>query len=198
MSDLSYFRDMNLSENAQVKDCVFGTLLLGIGTIKKIYNKGTRADVTLPYFDMNKQPVSVSGVELVRTGTSKVSVFIEPEVGDCVLLFATQQYVPELKNGGSPEEAPFAPAYGKANIKGILVQPNAEPKDSLNIHIDDKQNITIAIKGKTTITCKDEVAITAEKKSTITCKAETTVDASGQNVTLKSSKTTVNDHLEIT
>jgi hypothetical protein len=33
MSDLSYFRDMNLSENIQVKDCVFGTLLLGVGTI---------------------------------------------------------------------------------------------------------------------------------------------------------------------
>jgi hypothetical protein len=163
-------------------------------------------------------------------GTSKASIFVEPENGDCVFLFSGQHYVSELKFNAVPSEAPSSRPYSLANIKGFLVQPNEEPKDSVNIHVDSNQNITIDIKGKTTIackdttditlekastitckdtadvviekastiTCKDTTDVTLEKASTITCKDDVTVDASNKNVTLKSSKFTINDHVEVT
>lgn len=215
MDELGVIRQKNYTKNQQTRDVVLKTLIIGTGNITKVYAKGKRADVAMTYMDANGKPVIVRGVELLRMGTSKVGIFVEPNVGDCVILLTTQHYLDEYKVQQMPQlKLPNASLYSNANIKGFVLQPNAELTDGTFIHVDTQNNVTITNAGKTTIvckndveitaekkstvTCKDEVAVTAEKKSTITCKAETTIDASGQNVSLKSSKTTVNDHLEIT
>ena len=214
MDELGVIRQRNYTKNQQTRDVVLKTLIIGTGNILKVYAKGKRADVTLTYADANSKPVIIRGVELLRLGTSKVGVFVEPNIGDCVVLLTTQHYLDEYKVQQTPQmQLPNASLYSNANIKGFVLQPNAELTEGTFIHIDTQNNVSITNKGKvtiicqdeveitnekkSTITCKDDVSITNEKKSTITCKGETTIDASGQNVTLKSSKTTVNEHLEI-
>ena len=215
MDELGVIRQKNYTKNQQTRDVVLKTLIIGTGNITKVYAKGKRADVSLTYMDASSKPVIVRGVELLRMGTSKVGIFVEPNVGDCVILLTTQHYLDEYKVQQMPQmKLPNASLYSNANIKGFVLQPNAELTDGTFIHVDTQNNVTITNAGKTTIVCKDDITITAEKKSTITCKdavsitAEktstitckdnATIDASGKEVVLKSSKTTINEHVEIT
>ena len=215
MDELGVIRQKNYTKNQQTRDVVLKTLIIGTGNITKVYAKGKRADVALTYMNANGRPVIIRGVELLRMGTSKVGIFVEPNVGDCVILLTTQHYLDEYKVQQLPQmKLPNASLYSNANIKGFVLQPNAELTDGTFIHVDTQNNVTITNSGKTTIvckddinitaekkstiTCKDEVSITAEKTSTITCKDNATIDASGKEVTLKSSKTTINEHVEIT
>ena len=103
------------------------------------------------------------------------------------------------------------------NAKATIIEVK---EDSLNISTPLKVNITcdkqttvtckdkadVTIEKQTTVICKDKADVTIEKEATVTCKDKTTVnckkdvtlDASNQNIVVKSSKTTINSHLEIT
>ena len=199
MDELGIIRQKNYTQNQKVKDIVLRTLIIGTGNIVKVYKKGLRADVALTYVDANNKPIHLRGVELMRLGTSKIGVFIEPEVGDCVILFTTQHYLDEYKVLQNPlPKRPNASLYSNANIKAFVLQPNAELTDGTFIHITQDNKVTITNKSDVNITIKGKTTVTCESDTAITCKAKAEVDASNQNVTLKASKVTVNDHLEIT
>lgn len=199
MDELGVIRQKNYTQNQKVRDVVLRTLIIGTGNITKVYKKGTRADVALTYANADGKPINICGVEIMRLGTSKIGVFVEPDVGDCVILFATQHYLDEYKVQQNPlPKRPNASLYSNANIKAFVLQPNAELTDGTFIHIAQDNKVTITNKSDVTITVKGNTNITCKGETAITCEAKADVDASGQNVTLKASKVTVNNHLEIT
>lgn len=174
MDELGAIRQKNYTQNQKVRDVVLRTLIIGTGNITKVYKKGTRVDVVLTYADADGKSINLRGVELMRLGTSKIGIFVEPDVGDCVILFATQHYLDEYKVQQNPlPKRPNASLYSNANIKAFVLQPNAELTDGTLIHI------------------------TQDNKVTITNKSDVTINVNG-DVKLTANKVTVNDHLEIT
>ena len=164
MQNLTTERDKNLSQNTQVEDAIFKHLLIGVGTITKLYNKGRRADVTLPYLDVNMKPMELKGIEILRTGTRKVSIFIEPSIGDNVLLFATQHYVASLMFGSLPKaELPNTRNYSTATIKGIVVQPNLENETPTEAYIH------VSSDGKIVMNAPNDVNLTIQGDAKISC-----------------------------
>lgn len=184
MQNLTTERDKNLSQNTQVEDAIFKHLLIGVGTITKLYNKGRRADVTLPYLDVNMKPMAIKGIELLRIGTRKVSVFVEPSIGDNVLLFATQHYVASLMFGALPKaELPNTRNYSTATIKGIVVQPNLENETPAEayIHIASDGKITMNAPSDVNLTIQGNANITVEKDVKLSSKGSITLDATSNN-----------------
>lgn len=171
MQNLTTERDKNLSQNTQVEDVIFKHLLIGVGTITKIYNKGRRADVQLPYLDVNLKPTVIKGIELLRIGTRKVSIFVEPSIGDNVLLFATQHYVASLVFGAIPKaDLPSTRNYSTATIKGLVVQPNLENETQSDVYMRISEN------GKVTINTPDTVDITVNGDVSLSCNKLTVND----------------------
>ncbi len=184
MQNLTTERDKNLSQNTQVEDAIFKHLLIGVGTITKLYNKGRRADVTLPYLDVNMKPMAIKGIELLRIGTRKVSIFVEPSIGDNVLLFATQHYVASLMFGTLPKaELPNTRNYSTATIKGIVVQPNLENETPAEayIHIASDGKITMNAPSDINLTIQGNANITVEKDVKVSSKGSITLDATSNN-----------------
>jgi hypothetical protein len=180
VQNLTTERDKNLSQNTQVEDAIFKHLLIGVGTITKIYNKGRRADVTLPYLDVNMKPMAIKGIELLRTGTRKVSIFVEPSIGDNVLLFATQHYVASLIFGSLPKaELPNTRNYSTATIKGIVVQPNSENETPAEayIHVASNGKITMNAPSDINLTIQGNATMTVEKDVKVSSKGSITLDA---------------------
>ncbi len=174
MQNLTTERDKNLSQNTQVEDTVFKHLLIGVGTITKLYNNGRRADVTLPYLDVNMKPTVIKGIELLRIGTRKVSIFVEPSIGDNALLFATQHYVASLMFGSLPKaELPNARNYSTATIKGIVVQPNLENETPAEAYMH------IASDGKITMNAPSDVNLTIQGNATVTVEKDATTEVKG-------------------
>lgn len=195
MQNLTTERDKNLSQNTQVEDAIFKHLLIGVGTIAKIYNKGRRADVTLPYLDVNLKPTIIKGVELLRTGTRKVSIFVEPSIGDNVLLFATQHYVASLIFGAIPKaDLPSTRNYSTATIKGLVVQPNTENETTADayIHVANDGKITLNAPADIDLTIQGNANVTVEKDLTAEVKGKVTATVTGDATIESKSKCTVN------
>ena len=177
-----YLRQKSIPFAVKLKATVQNFKFNCIGTVSKVNSDGTRVTVTLPYLDSNLKPIQLQGIEVLRPGTHAVQVKYKPSVGDVALVFAMQDYWSEAKFSATPEKQTVkAEPYGNVTMKAILVQTNEDNDKATIIEVKD-----------------NELNITTPLKLNVTCEKDITVDAGNSNVIIKSKKTTVNDHLEIT
>lgn len=214
MNAASRLREKTIPFEVKLKRLIANMHLNCIGIVADVNSDGSRINVNLPYLDCNNKIVTIKGVEVLRPGTNRVKVKIKPEVGDVVLLFAQQEYWAEATFAQQPTpKIVSSDAYNDNTIKALLVQTNKDNENATLIDIKEdeieittplkttivcKDAVTITSESTTDITCKDAVTITAESTTDITCKDTVTVDASDKEVTVKASKVTINDHLEVT
>ena len=194
----SMLRQKTIPIDVKLKNLVQKIKFSCVGTVSSVNSDGTRIDVTLPYLDCNMRPIKLKGIEVLRPGTHNIIIKYKPKIGDVALVISTQNCWLEAKYNRTPEQLStlFEP-YSIPTMKAILVQTNEDNSDATTIEVTDKE-LKVTTPLKFTAVVKDTANITLEKASTITCKADVTVDASSHEVVVKSSKTVVNNHLEIT
>jgi len=198
MNAASRLREKTIPFEVKLKRLIANMHLNCIGIVADVNSDGSRIDVNLPYLDCNNKAVTIKGVEVLRPGTHLVKIKIKPEIGDVVLLFAQQDYWVEATFAQQPiPKVTASDAYNDNTIKALLVQTNEDNENATLIDVKE-DTIEITAPLKTTIICKDAVTITAESTTDITCKDNATIDASDKNITVKASKVTINDHLEVT
>lgn len=172
MEDLYTLRGNNVSVDNKIKSLITAIHFNCIGNVSKVYAKGFRVDITLPYLNVNNKPIVLKGVEIVRPGTHKIKINYTPEIGDVALVFATQNY-----NGSGKfaqpvlpkDQCPYFDPYGDCTLKAILVQTNEDNPSAINIDIEDT-NITVSCPSSLTVNCKSTAEVNIDGASTVVCK----------------------------
>lgn len=147
MSQEDYMRRKNMSVDNLIRDIVFSTTFATIGNVSKVYDKGLRIDVTLPVSSVNKEPIVLSGIEVVTIGSNKVRVHYTPEIGDAVLVFSTDTYYPEIEYAhktNSFDTVPYFTPYSMVTMKALILQTSGNDDKALFIDIKDNE-VTIDV-----------------------------------------------------
>ena len=185
MEEYERLRKNNISLDNIIKGLITNIRFSCIGNVSKVYGKGKRVDVTLPYMTVNNESITLKGAEVVRPGTHNVKVTYSPEVGDVALVFAMQNYFPSGVFGALPkpkDQCPFFDKYGNATLKAILVQTNEDNEKAVQIDIGEKVSIV----------CNKEIDIDLENSSSIT------VNCPNADVSLNAKSVDINNgHLTV-
>lgn len=185
MEEYERLRKNNISIDNIIKGLITNIRFSCIGNVSKVYGKGKRVDITLPYMTVNNEPIVLKGAEVVRPGTHNVRVTYEPEVGDVAIVFAMQNYFPSGMFGALPKpenQCPYFDKYGNATLKAILVQTNEDNEKAVHIDIGEKISIV----------CDKDVAIDLKKSSSVT------INCPDAEVSLKAKSVDINDgHLTV-
>lgn len=139
MEEYRNARSTQVSFENKIRSLITDIRFSCIGNVSKVYAKGKRVDVVLPYLTVNNEPITLKGIEVLRQGTHKVRITYTPEVGDAVIVLAMQNYNGSTKFAHTPlpkDQCPYFELYGNTTMKAILVQTNEENTDALNVNID--------------------------------------------------------------
>ena len=142
-------------------------MFLEVGLIKELSSSKTRATVVLPYLNEEHEPITIPCVELLRVGNSAVTVKVEPQEGDCVMLFCPRSYIESMVEKAEPKEKPNFFTYGEGNIKGLVVQSEEQSDAPLTIEVTSDGAVTIDSESDIAITSKGAVTLDAEGDVTL-------------------------------
>lgn len=185
MEEYERLRKNNISVDNIIKGLITNIRFSCIGNVSKVYGKGKRVDVTLPYMTVNNEPIVLKGAEVLRPGTHKVRVVYTPEIGDVAVVFAMQNYYSSGVFGSLPkpkDQCPFFDKYGNSTLKAILVQTNE----------DNEEAVQISIEEKVSIVCNKEINIDLKNSSSVN------VNCPDADVKLKAKSVDINDgHLTV-
>ena len=215
MGAQSRLREKTIPFEVKIKRLITSMHLNCIGTVADVSADGSRIDAVLPYLDCNSKPITIKGIEVLRIGTHKVKVKVKPEVGDVVLLFAQQDYWPEVTFAHVPTPKKVSSdAYNDVTIKALLVQTNEDnpnativdiKSDAVSItaplrlditcdsavNITNKGDATITNKGSTNVTCEGNATITDKGATTITCEGNATITNKGSTTITNKGSTSI-------
>lgn len=196
MEDYRNVRSTQVSFENKIRSLITDIRFSCIGNISKVYAKGKRVDVVLPYLTVNNEPITLKGIEVLRQGTHKVKITYTPEIGDAVIVLAMQNYNGSTKFAHTPlpkDQCPYFELYGNTTMKAILVQTNEDNANAINIKVNDTQ-LEIECPVSVSITCKDTTTISCKADLTVSCNENSniTVNASNSDVSISASKFSVN------
>lgn len=152
--DLNQLRKQQMSSNLLLHEFINSCVFIEVGTVNAVYQDGKRIDVLLPYKRPDNQNDVITGVELLQLGGTTAQVFIEPQVGDAVIVFnphsSTVDLLPNAKPSGE-----YTGNYSPMGYKALLVNGTSEVavtiKKDGKIAINSNTDITVTSKGKVTI-----------------------------------------------
>lgn len=178
----------NLDEIIKTNRTPLNTVLTGlitnhtfinIGIIKKVHNE-RYVDVTLYYNNIGIGETVIPDVRLLRLGTAKCDVYVEPEVGDNVLLLNPKDFIAKLEFDKKPEDVDtMVNQYSITGMCGLLISPENDHESKTTITIDKEGNITVTAKENTEINCEKDVTVNA-KNIVANCKTLTVNDEQGE------------------
>ena len=154
-------------------------MFTNIGSIKKIHNENY-IDVALYWTDNMDNEVVIPDVRLLQLGTTKCKLFIQPAIGDNVLLICPRDFVEKLEFNRKAENIGFAnSAYSSKNMCAVLIKDESDDNVKTTVNIDENGNITVKTDGDATVNAKKDCSVTAEN---ILVKANTKTEIKGAKV----------------
>lgn len=185
-----------------------------LAVVSKVYKSGEDPVLCIDCKDINStmsgKETEYKGIEVVRFGNGKANIYIEPEVGDIVMLFAFQNFSLKQELNQKPAKPQGFVPYSVSTMKAVLIQPT-DPKDALtNIQIkgdgvielwndaDKKNAINIDLTNGLIEAKNDSNTLTVDlANSEIKTAMDCTIDLNGAKIESASGKLTLNGHLEI-
>lgn len=162
-----------------LSDITTGFMFTNIGSIKKIHNENY-IDVALYWTDNMDNEVVIPDVRLLQLGTTKCKLFIQPAIGDNVLLICPRDFVEKLEFNRKAENIGFAnSAYSSKNMCAVLIKDESDDNVKTTVNIDENGNITVKTDGDATVNAKKDCSVTAEN---ILVKANTKTEIKGAKV----------------
>lgn len=162
-----------------LSDITTGFMFTNIGSIKKIHNENY-IDVALYWTDNMDNEVVIPDVRLLQLGTTKCKIFIQPAIGDNVLLVCPRDFVEKLEFNRKAENIGFAnSAYSSKNMCAVLIKDESDDNVKTTVNIDENGNITVKTNGDATVNAKKDCSVTAEN---ILVKANTKTEIKGAKV----------------
>lgn len=149
--------------NSIITDIITKNCFVNIGIITKIHNDNY-IDVSF-YYDDSIIP-SVSNVRLLQLGTTKCKVFIQPAIGDNVLLLCPKDFIQKLVY--NPERKPteiLYNFYSDSNMCAILVKDESDDNVKTTVNIDANGNISVTTEGEANVSANNIVLNGGEQNS---------------------------------
>lgn len=138
-----------------IKGLVTEFNFINVGTIKAIHNENY-IDVQTYYKNGDKSDNVLTDVRLLQLGTTKCKVFIQPTIGDNVLLLTPKDFVSELTYNEKPKNmaTSFMP-YGNINACAILIRDESDDNVKTTVTINENGDITVDTKGEAFVDAKN-------------------------------------------
>lgn len=147
-----------------IKGMIGESNYVNLCVITKVHNEDF-CDVSMFYSDENGAERIITDVRILRLGTSKCKITVEPDVGDFVLLLTPKDFVEEMKFGRTAEDSDIGyQPYANCNACCILVKSDVESEEDVltTINVDLEGNVTFDTEGKVSATIgkdDDDVSI---------------------------------------
>ena len=151
---------------------------INLGVIKKVHNENY-VDVATYYLNNVSEETIITDVRVLHEGTTKLKVFVQPAIGDNVLLITPKDNVEELVYNHKPadQEYGFAP-YGNTNACCILIKDESDDNVLTSININEDGDVDFSTQG---LISASQIDDQGEEKASVK------VDADG-NIAIKSEK----------
>lgn len=120
---------------------------INLGVIKKVHNENY-VDVATYYLNNVSEETIITDVRVLHEGTTKLKVFVQPAIGDNVLLITPKDNVEELVYNHKPadQEYGFAP-YGNTNACCILIKDESDDNVLTSININENGDVDFSTQG---------------------------------------------------
>lgn len=151
---------------------------INLGVIKKVHNENY-VDVATYYLNNVNEETIITDVRVLHEGTTKLKVFVQPAIGDNVLLITPKDNVEELvyNHKAADQEYGFAP-YGNTNACCILIKDESDDNVLTSININEDGDVDFSTQG---LISASQIDDQGEEKASVK------VDADG-NIAIKSEK----------
>jgi hypothetical protein len=151
---------------------------INLGVIKKVHNENY-VDVATYYLNNVSEETIITDVRVLHEGTTKLKVFVQPAIGDNVLLITPKDNVEELvyNHKAADQEYGFAP-YGNTNACCILIKDESDDNVLTSININEDGDVDFSTQG---LISASQIDDQGEEKASVK------VDADG-NIAIKSEK----------
>lgn len=158
-------RNRKVSDYSAISSLFNEKMIVNIGIISKVHNDNY-IDVKMYQRDLRDTDVIIPDVRLLQLGTDKYKIFVQPAVGDNVLLLCPQSFVAKLEyNAKTQKDCQGCVPYDNMNMCAVLVRPESDDDLKTTIHIDEKGNVDIATEGNASVNVKGDAALTADNVS---------------------------------
>lgn len=148
-----------------LSDITTSFMFTNIGLIKKIHNENY-IDVALYWTDNMDNEVVIPDVRLLQLGTTKCKLFIQPAIGDNVLLICPRDFVEKLEFNRKAENIGFAnSAYSSKNMCAILIKDEGDDNVKTSVHIDENGNISVETDGEANVSAENIILNGGENNS---------------------------------
>ena len=148
-----------------IKNLITEFNFLNLGTIKAIHNENY-IDVQTYYKNGDKTENVITDVRLLQLGTTKCKVFIQPAIGDNVLLLCPKDFIQKLVY--NPERKPteiLYNFYSDSNMCAILVKDESDDNVKTTVNIDANGNISVTTEGDANVSANNIVLNGGEQNS---------------------------------
>lgn len=164
-NEIEMLNNKQLEPFSAIKGLITDFNFINIGTIRKIHNKNY-IDVQTYYKNGDKTDNVITDVRLLQLGTTKCKIFIQPAIGDNVLLLTPKDFIPTLTYNKKPKnlETSYMP-YGNVNACAILVKDESDDNVKTTVNIDANGNISVTTEGDANVSANNIVLNGGEQNS---------------------------------
>ena len=157
---------------------------INLGVIKKVHNENY-VDVATYYLNNVSEETIITDVRVLHEGTTKLKVFVQPAIGDNVLLITPKDNVEELVYNHKPadQEYGFAP-YGNTNACCILIKDESDDNVLTSININEDGDVDFSTQGLISASQIDDqgeekASVKVDKDGNIAIKSEKNIHLNG-------------------
>lgn len=176
MSCLQDIRGLHQNGYQRIMNLMYEVTFVAVGLITAVYDEGKRVDVKSAMLDEFGKETNWYSLELIRTGTPKCVIDVLPVVGDHVMVFACQNFVPTQKEGATPIARKNFLPYSPVTMKALQISPQDASDPALKVKINDEE-ITIDATLPVTLTASDTVDLTVSGDVKLKCDGNVTAEA---------------------
>ena len=178
-NEITFLNNRQIQPYSVIKGLITEFNFVNLGTIKKIHNEHY-IDVLTYTKNGDGTDNVITDVRLLQLGTTKCKLFVQPAIGDNVIVLTPKDFVPKLIYNNKPKEAEagYMP-YGNINACAILIREESDDNVKTTVNIDENGNITVKTDGDATVNAKKDCSVTAEN---ILVKANTKTEIKGAKV----------------
>lgn len=154
-NEISFIQNREIQPYSIIKGLVTEFNFINLGVIKAVHSE-LFVDVQMYYKNGDKTDNVITDVRLLQLGTTKCKVFIQPSIGDNVLILTPKDFVPTLTYNEKPKvlEESFMP-YGNINACAILIRDESDDNVKTTVTINENGDITVDTKGEAFVDAKN-------------------------------------------
>lgn len=158
-NDLDFLRGREVQPYSILRNLMSEPNYVNLGVIKEVHNDNY-VDVLMYYKNDEGKEEIVTDVRLLQLGTTKCKVFIQPAIGDNVLLLTPKDFVPELIYNNKPEkqDGAYLP-YANINACGILIKDESDDNVKTQINVDENGNVSVQTEGNINVDSDETICL---------------------------------------